>query len=432
MIHVVAKMRPSSSLGERLAAWLQGFRPVNWIAAVGLLLLVVASFASTGVAGGFLMIGLVVLVTGLYGLVTGRGSWLRIPGRKVAAVAGGAGLVVMIASAANYQPDAQPVAATTATPTATAATAALVEDPVVVPSEVASVVADASVTSGTAVSVLERLPVREAAEAVGYDRVADFGAAWLDMNRNGCSTRDDVLARDLTQIRKTGPCTITAGSLDDPYTGKQIAFTRGSDASQAVQIDHVVSLPDAWKSGAQQLTVSQRITLANDPLNLLAVGGQIAQKKGSADAASWLPPRKEFRCEYVARQLSVKATYGLSVTQAEKDAIAAVLASCPTEPALTSTFAPAPPPVDLAPAPSPEPVAPAPAAPQAPAPAPEPPAPPAPEPPAPPAPEPAPPAPEAYYANCTEARAAGAAPLHVGDPGYRPKLDRDNDGIACE
>ena len=36
------------------------------------------------------------------------------------------------------------------------------------------------------------------------------------------------------------------------------------------------------------------------------------------------------------------------------------------------------------------------------------------------------------YANCTEARAAGAAPVRIGDPGYGPHLDRDNDGVGCE
>jgi hypothetical protein len=38
----------------------------------------------------------------------------------------------------------------------------------------------------------------------------------------------------------------------------------------------------------------------------------------------------------------------------------------------------------------------------------------------------------AYYSNCSEARSAGAAPLYVGSPGYRSRLDRDGDGVACE
>ena len=75
-----------------------------------------------------------------------------------------------------------------------------------------------------------------------------------------------------------------------------------------MQIDHVVALSDAWQKGAQQLTEAQRLAFANDPLNLLAVDGPINQQKSDGDAATWLPPNKSFRCDYVARQISVKAT----------------------------------------------------------------------------------------------------------------------------
>ena len=109
---------------------------------------------------------------------------------------------------------------------------------------------------------------------------------------------------------------------------------------------------------------------------------------------------KAFRCGYVARQVSVKATYGLWVTQAEHDAMTRILSSCTDEQALSSSFTPAPAPVVVAP--------PAPA----------------------PAPAPAPV--EVYYENCDAVRAAGATPIYAGDPGYSTKLDRDKDGVACE
>ncbi|GHG54928.1 hypothetical protein GCM10012320_26570 [Sinomonas cellulolyticus] len=104
---------------------------------------------------------------------------------------------------------------------------------------------------------------------------------------------------------------------------------RGNGISTAVQIDHVVALSDAWQKGAQQLAAAQRTALANAPLNLLAVDGPTNEAKGDGDAATWLPPNKSYRCQYVARQVSVKATYSLWVTQAEHDAIARILASCP-------------------------------------------------------------------------------------------------------
>jgi len=96
-----------------------------------------------------------------------------------------------------------------------------------------------------------------------------------------------------------------------------------------VQIDHVVALSNAWQTGAQGLTEQQRVTLANDPLNLLAVGGAANQQKSDGDAATWLPPNKPFRCQYVARQVAVKQKYSLWVTPAEKEAMIRVLRVCP-------------------------------------------------------------------------------------------------------
>ncbi len=122
------------------------------------------------------------------------------------------------------------------------------------------------------------------------------------------------------------------GVLADPYTGRTIPFTRGQDTSTAVQIDHVVALSDAWQKGARQLDPQTRERLGNDPLNLLAVDGPTNSGKGDGDAATWLPPQRGYRCAYVARQVAVKAKYGLWVTQAEHDAIGRILGGCPGEP----------------------------------------------------------------------------------------------------
>lgn len=211
-------------------------------------------------------------------------------------------------------------------------------DPNRAPSVVA---ADSSVTAGSALDVLDALPVKGRAAKTGYDRVGQFGEAWADVDRNGCDTRNDVLARDLTDVRRSNDCKVLSGELADGYSGKTIRFERGADTSPLVQIDHVVALSDAWQKGAQQLTAAQRLTLANDPLNLMAVDGQTNTAKGDGDAATWLPPTDGFRCEYVARQISVKATYGLWVTRAEQEAIRRVLATCPEQRAYTSQFTPA-------------------------------------------------------------------------------------------
>jgi hypothetical protein len=184
------------------------------------------------------------------------------------------------------------------------------------------------VDAPAAIAQLETIPVKGRAPKTGYDREEQFGTPWLDVDRNGCDTRNDILARDLTAATLAGPCKVTAGTLADPYTGTTIAFVRGDTTSTLVQIDHVVALSNAWQSGAQQLTADERTRLANDPRNLLAVDGHSNQSKGDRDAATWLPANAGFRCSYVARQVEVKAAYRLWVTPAEHAAMRRILDSC--------------------------------------------------------------------------------------------------------
>ena len=91
---------------------------------------------------------------------------------------------------------------------------------------------------------------------------------------------------------------------------------------------HVVALSDAWQKGAQQLSPEERRNLANDPRNLIPVDGPTNGQKSDSDAASWLPPNKAYRCTYVSQQITVKSIYHLWVTQAEKDAMQKILATC--------------------------------------------------------------------------------------------------------
>jgi hypothetical protein len=176
---------------------------------------------------------------------------------------------------------------------------------------------------------LPQLRVAPAAPMIGYSR-AKFGPAWEDVDDNGCDTRDDVLARDLkTIVLKAGDnCVVKTGTLLDPYTGTTIHFVRGVRTSAAVQIDHVVALAAAWRTGAATWTPARRLTYANDPNVLLAVDGPANEAKGDSDAAGWLPPKKSFDCRYVARQIAIKTTYDLWLTKPEHDAIAMLLAGC--------------------------------------------------------------------------------------------------------
>ena len=275
--------------------------------------------------------------------------------------------------------------------------------------------APAAAAAGTALEQLAAISIKGRAPKTGYSRDM-FGSAWPDLDGDGCDERNEILARDLTNISfKDGHCVVASGTFADPYTGRTIDFTRGTKTSSAIQIDHVVALSDAWQKGAQGISAAQRVALANDPLNLMAADGPANGSKSDSDAATWLPANKGFRCGYVARQTSVKAKYGLWMTQAEHDAIAGILAGCPQEPAPAEAAANTPaPPV----APEPRPAAPV-------------------EPAAPAAEEPAPAggpvsAGDVAYPNCAAVRAAGAAPIRTGDPGYAPRLDRDGDGVGCE
>jgi len=189
--------------------------------------------------------------------------------------------------------------------------------------------APAPVASGEAseaVVALEELEVKGRAAKTGYSR-EQFGDGWA--SENGCDTRNIILHRDLSEVEVNAECQVESGVLNDPYTGQIIQFQRGGGTSADVQIDHVVALSDAWQKGAQQLSYEKRVELANDPLELLAADGPSNQQKGAGDAATWLPAHKPFRCQYVARQIAVTKKYSLWVTQAEKEAIARVLGTCP-------------------------------------------------------------------------------------------------------
>jgi len=188
----------------------------------------------------------------------------------------------------------------------------------------------ATSASKTAAAVANSLAVKGRAPKTGYSRSL-FSDGWGSIN--GCDTRNFILNRDLKSVtwRSNAVCLVATGVLDDPYTGKRINFIRGVRTSLAVQIDHVVAVSDAWQKGAQQLTSSQRYSFYNDPLNLLAVDGPTNESKGDGDAATWLPPNKSFRCNYVARQVAVKAKYHLWVTSSEKAAIIGVLGACPSQ-----------------------------------------------------------------------------------------------------
>jgi hypothetical protein len=172
---------------------------------------------------------------------------------------------------------------------------------------------------------LAKLRVTPDGSMTGYSRAA-FGPAWSDVDHNGCDTRNDILARDLTQVVRNGRCVVVSGMLVDPYSGKRIVFAKAT--AGAVQIDHVVALADAWRTGAATWTPAQRLAFANDPANLLAADGAGNDVKSDRSADRWAPNSVTRRCRFARVVVAVKVKYGLTVTQAEHDALAGMLGRC--------------------------------------------------------------------------------------------------------
>jgi 5-methylcytosine-specific restriction endonuclease McrA/predicted small lipoprotein YifL len=164
---------------------------------------------------------------------------------------------------------------------------------------------------------LSELEVKGKAPKTGYDRDEFMSGSKWEKVRQG------ILRRDLTDITVDDKDQVRTGNLLDPYTGNVIQYERGGGPS--VDVDHIVSLSNAWVSGIQYQSPEVREKFSTDPENLLAVSSSANRQKGDSNAAEWLPANKNYRCEMVTSQVTVKYTYNLSVTQPEHDMIRTVI-----------------------------------------------------------------------------------------------------------
>jgi hypothetical protein len=162
-----------------------------------------------------------------------------------------------------------------------------------------------------------------------------FGTFWSDVDGNGCNQRDDVLLRDAepgtVRVGRQGRCDhdLLAGTWVDPYTGRTLVFDNLKDLHQAeaIQIDHVVPLAEAWVSGARGWSADRRRRFANDLRELLAVDGPTNASKGDDDPAAWRP-RKGYQCAYAKRWIAVKYRWKLAADASEVAALADMLGRC--------------------------------------------------------------------------------------------------------
>ncbi|WPW28624.1 HNH endonuclease family protein [Streptomyces atratus] len=177
------------------------------------------------------------------------------------------------------------------------------------------------VSASTARTYLSELTVSAEGSSTGYSR--DKFPHWITQSGT-CNTREVVLDRDGTNVTQNSSCAAVSGSWYSEYDGA--TWTAASD----LDIDHMVPLAEAWRSGASSWTTAQRQAYANDLTRpqLIAVTDNVNQSKGDQDPASWLPSRTAYRCTYVRAWVHVKHYYDLSVDSAEKSALQSVLNGC--------------------------------------------------------------------------------------------------------
>lgn len=149
-------------------------------------------------------------------------------------------------------------------------------------------------------------------------REEDFGDGWIDVNRNSCTTYWDTVARDT----HTEGCKTFGGTFTDPFTGSKATVTKDSKPS----VQHLVSLRDAWNSGADRWGTATKVEFANDLSNLITVSKDTAKNRPDG---VWLPTDPAEACDLATRIATVKTKYELSISGTDRDALSAALNSCP-------------------------------------------------------------------------------------------------------
>ncbi|MFI6652722.1 HNH endonuclease family protein [Streptomyces sp. NPDC050529] len=177
------------------------------------------------------------------------------------------------------------------------------------------------VSASTARTYLSELTVQAEGSSTGYSR--DKFPHWITQS-GACNTREVVLKRDGTNVSQDSSCAAVSGSWYSEYDGA--TWTAASD----LDIDHMVPLAEAWRSGASSWTNAQRQAYANDLTRpqLIAVTDNVNQSKSDQDPSTWLPSRTAYKCTYVRAWVHVKHYYDLTVDSAEKSALQSVLNGC--------------------------------------------------------------------------------------------------------
>ncbi|MFD3697517.1 HNH endonuclease family protein [Streptomyces sp. NPDC058646] len=177
------------------------------------------------------------------------------------------------------------------------------------------------ISAAAARSYLATVTPKAEGSTSGYSR--DLFPHWSTVS-GSCNTRETVLKRDGVNVVQDSACAAVSGSWYSPYDGA--TWTAASD----IDIDHMVPLAEAWRSGANSWTTSKRQQFANDLSRpqLIAVTDNVNQAKGDLDPGKWLPSRTAYRCTYARMWVDVKQHWGLSMDSGEKTALSGILNAC--------------------------------------------------------------------------------------------------------
>jgi hypothetical protein len=282
------------------------------------------SQASKRFAAGTALLCLVGLAAVLAPLVAERGDGSVAPSSPARTIAPTAST----APSASASPTASPQPPPKPEPTRDAGP---VDEPPPAPED-----DDASAAYQRALDTASSLGEIDRTQTIPDYRRDSFGDGWIDIDRNGCSTRNDVLERDLDAVTwlPDRRCVVATGTLQDPYTGASIPFfhdavaPEGDRGSQGVQIDHIISLSAAHAGGAWAWTEAERVAFANDPETLIAVDGGANASKGDRGPSAWLPDDPGYWCDYAADYVGIAADYGLAVERADRLMLRDVLQAC--------------------------------------------------------------------------------------------------------
>ena len=185
-------------------------------------------------------------------------------------------------------------------------------------------------TAAEARTLLEQLPGHRGdyyQAPYPYDRTF-FGEEWYDVDGNGRGTRDDILAAQLDNVAFDLNDNVASGTFADPYTGLSVEYVRAREEADPVVVDHVVSLWEAWATGAWDWTPEQRVTFANDPTNLVVTTYAINELKGPQNAARWHPATHLEECLFAIRVVATKSKYGLEIHDKDREYLREVLDKC--------------------------------------------------------------------------------------------------------